>query len=120
MAYDPAEPEPKDKVQRRVTDTGAAVLLRGGDSRYEEILARYAVAGTSVIVDGEVMDLGEARATLEAARALAGELAQLPDSVSIAGQVSVSWRSRVDQINAIAARFAVVVAASAGTAALSF
>jgi len=111
VAYDATEAEPIDRIRRRLGDTADPPQIVGGEERYEEIVLRHLdpPVGTVVTIDGEPMDLGEARATLEAARALVGELAQLPDSISIAGQISLSWRNRIDQLNALVARYAAVV-----------
>jgi hypothetical protein len=87
VAYDPAEPTAVDRVRGRVGDTADPPQLRGGEGRYQAILA---AAGGD-----------EPAATRAAAAALAAQLAQDPDQVSDASG-AVRWGARIAQLNRIA------------------
>jgi hypothetical protein len=95
FTFDSTLPTAKDRMRHLLGDTTSPGLRQ--DETYLALLSQ----------------MTEAEATATMAESIAAEYAQQPDSVSLPGGLSVSWRERVGTLFDLAARIRADVSASA-------
>lgn len=102
--YDPLLPTDRDRLRFRLGDTDVPDNALVSDEQYDAMIAAsgWRIAGA------------------ELAEGLAARFAQEPDSVSIGGTISVSWRSMIARWIGVAAQLRAEAAAATSAAGNGF